>query len=56
MLKEKPPAHQRAFENLKLLLFFSFFGTIFTRLDSDPESESGFTGRIESGSRPDPKH
>jgi hypothetical protein len=26
MLKEKPPAHQRAFENLKLPHFFPFSG------------------------------
>jgi hypothetical protein len=36
--------------------FFLLLWVIFALLDPDPDSESGSTDLIESGSNPDPKH
>jgi hypothetical protein len=64
-LQEKPSALKRehpALQNIKFLNFFLFLWVIFALLDPGPDSESGPTDLIESGSESgsnpdlDPKH
>jgi hypothetical protein len=45
-----------ALQNMKFLDFFLLLWVLFALLDPDPDSESGSTDLIESGSNPDPKH
>jgi hypothetical protein len=52
-LKKKPSALKRenpALQNMKFLYFFLLLWVIFALLDLDPDSESGSTDPIESGS------